>query len=134
MSLQLLSSEWDGHCFHCYLYSMGWDRMKQQEDLIWSEKFTTPIEIKKYYWKKSSGRKDKCLSLWESTFIDFKGLPELQLIQLAWLEVASIEEITVKLYYKNKLLSWILSNRNIINMTAYMILIYWYWYACKLQH
>ena len=55
-------------------------------------------------------------------------------MQLAWLKVTAMEEITVKLYYKNKLLSWILSNKDIINMTAYMILIYWYWFASKLSH
>lgn len=43
-------------------------------------------------------------------------------------------ERTVKLYYKNKLLSWILSNKNIINMTVCMILIYWYWNVYKLRH
>lgn len=70
----------------------------------------------------------------EWTFAAFSGLPDLPLLQLAWLKVTALEEITVKLYYKNKLLAWILSNKDIINMTAYMILIYWYWFASKLSH
>lgn len=70
----------------------------------------------------------------EWTFMAFKGLLDLLHLQLAWLKVTAVEEITVKLYYKNKLLSWILSNKDIINMTTYMILIYWYWFASKLSH